>query len=226
MFFCPNCNNLFDITRSVATTPVTTTETVTENKQEGGANENVPHIDDVEEIRTAQEIIHHGGALKLPDIINKIIKKEDIGAADVIDIDMDELKNSDGYKKLSTHDKENVFNTIQHLLPADKKIVTLTDNEENEHMAYFICNNCGYHMKIDSGTLIFSKTSEAITETYVSSGSSDIINSKILPHTRNYICSNKTCLTHKEPAKKDAVFYRLNNSYIIRYVCTICKQIF
>ena len=60
----------------------------------------------------------------------------------------------------------------------------------------------------------------------------DIINNKtdnklicknpILPRTRDYTCKNPKCLTLKDDSKKEAVFYKDENTYKTVYVCCNC----
>jgi hypothetical protein len=46
-----------------------------------------------------------------------------------------------------------------------------------------------------------------------------------LPHTTNYTCSNKECITHKDKSKKDAVYMLYNDTYVICYVCCACDTV-
>ena len=50
-----------------------------------------------------------------------------------------------------------------------------------------------------------------------------VIHDQTLPHTRNYVCKNKTCESHKNPEKRDAKWFRPNpSSYAIIYGCVTC----
>ena len=44
----------------------------------------------------------------------------------------------------------------------------------------------------------------------------------LLPHTHDYTCKNPSCITHKNPSAKDAVFFREKSSFKLNYICSIC----
>ena len=47
---------------------------------------------------------------------------------------------------------------------------------------------------------------------------------KSLLRTKNYICQNPDCETHKKPKIKEAIIeYVSHDSYIVRYICTVCN---
>ena len=195
MYFCPNCNNIFDITKN----------TVEEDgeKQVGG-NKQIDYI----------------------EIINKIIKDEDITANDVKNILLDDLVKDPAYKKLSGVQKTVVYNTVQQLIPNEIKKAVLEEKQDNtnsDNKAYFICKNCGYLKPIGEDTLIFSRVSSDISQSYTVTDVSEMANSDILPRTRKYVCSNSKCISHTDPSKREAVFFRINNSYVVKYVCLACN---
>lgn len=90
----------------------------------------------------------------------------------------------------------------------------------------FSCNNCGNVKKIKPETLILSKTYGDVSQKYVADGDKYMADSKILPHTKNYTCPNKNCVTHKDPNKKDAKMYKVNKTYRLKYICMLCKTVF
>lgn len=189
MYFCPNCNNVFDITK---------------NPHEGKEQQ--------------------GGAKDYITIIDKIINKEEITKADVEKFNLENLIKDPTYKKLKVDQKELVYNTIQQLLPAEKKI---KEKEEAPEKAYFICKNCGFLKPVDDGTLIFSRVSNDISQSYTASDSASLTamaSSDILPKTRKYVCTNSNCISHTDPSKREACFFRMNNSYKIKYICLACKN--
>lgn len=190
MFYCPNCNNAFDITRSI------------ENKQIGG--------------NASDEL----------NLIEKILAKK-ATVNDVNKIDIINFTKSAPYKSLVNADKEYVFNKIQELLPNDKKKLMEYKNnvDEQANNAYFICTNCGHARKIENGTLIFSRKSDNITQSYNIGDYSDLKHSNILPRTRNYICTNDQCESHKNTTKKEAIFFRVGG-YNIKHLCICCETIF
>lgn len=198
MFFCPNCNNTFDITRSI---PEIST-------QIGGTTPSV--------------------VLSSSDIIEKIFHNN-ITVQDLSGIVINDFIKTSDYKNLSNEKKELVFNVIQDLLPKNKK--KIMDNvsnavSDNNNSAFFLCTNCGHVRKIENRTLIFSRTAETIMQSYDTCDYADLIHSNILPHTRNYVCSNDTCQSHSDMSKKDAIFFRVGNGYSIKYICLTCESIF
>lgn len=106
------------------------------------------------------------------------------------------------------------------------KNINKSDDKNIIDQVYFNCNNCGNTKVIKSGTLLLSKTYGNITQNYISENEKVMADSKILPHTKNYVCTNKNCITHKDPSKKDAKMYKVNKTYRIKYICGACNNIF
>ena len=189
MFYCPNCNNTYDIART--------------STQIGG---------DFGLSTTDSEMLE-GGA-NLQNLFDKILKDQVISLDDVKGIDMKNMVKSMEYKKLTKHEKEKIYNKIQDILPKDKKKIIENKPHEvgDENLAFFVCSNCGYSIKIKEGTKIFSRTSDNLSQSYATGDYSDMLNSNILPRTRKYVCQNDKCESHKNPVKREAVFFRKNNS--------------
>jgi DNA-directed RNA polymerase subunit M/transcription elongation factor TFIIS len=201
MFFCPECNNSFDITRTVT--------------QKGGANEN--------DVSDTTETLD-----KYSAIIQKISANQSISVEDIENLDQQDLFKSQSFKKLKQKQREIIYNKIQDMLPKQKKKIFANkdDNPIDDNLAFFICNNCGFTKKIQPKTLIFSRASESISQTYVSGNYKDMLHSDILPRTRRYVCPNAECISHKDADKREAVFFRLNNSYKVKYICQACETDF
>lgn len=89
---------------------------------------------------------------------------------------------------------------------------------------FFVCTTCGNTELVKPRTLIVSKKSKDIAKAYFGNENKpeNIVNVPILPHTRDYICPNKTCKTHANPDTRDAVMTRIGNSFRVMYVCTVC----
>lgn len=216
MFFCSNCNNTFDIIKG---------STIKTKNLSGGSNEQELFSDSFTDTSVTTPITSlsrsgSGGELDYEDIIKKILNSESI----TLDkFDLNNFIKSGQYKKLSSKDKEIVYNTIQDLLPKDKKrILESKDEPIDDSKAYFICNNCGFTKPIEPQTQIFSKRSEVLTQEYGMNGYKNMLHSDILPHTRKYICPNNSCISHTDINKREAVFFRQNNSYAIKYICKAC----
>jgi len=213
MFFCPNCNNTFDITKDI-----------TSVKQTGGKEELVS--DSFSTTTTTTTTVDNKNEVDV--IINKILKKEELENDLIESLDINNIVKNIAYKKLNIKDKELVFNTIQDLLPKEKKKLnelkfdtTLTDNK-----AYFMCNNCGFIKNIEPKTLIFSRRSDSMTQNFGTKGYKHLLNSNIVPRTKKYICPKQDCISHKDLDKKEAIFFRTNNTYNVKYICRACETIF
>jgi len=210
---------MYDITRTLPISPVS---------QAGGK---VKDDDETSETPTSvSSSVPKSSKVKLNDVdalISKVLNNENVSPAELEKLDFSAVTKSGIYKKLSNKKKEFVFNTIQDMLPKDKKEVHKIKPDQEEtlsaNQAYFICKNCSNTEKIPDGTLIISKSSESLSHDYITNDNyKDMINSNILPITRNYICPNKKCESHTNPELREAVFFRINNTYNIRYVCRTC----
>jgi hypothetical protein len=114
-------------------------------------------------------------------------------------------------------------------LSPDKKLLVEHFMEKNVghslNKAYYICSNCLYSSPIEPNALIASKASTNISKSYVKSEKfKNYIYNPALPRTRNYACVNEDCISHKQPDKKEAVFYRqCVNNLQIWYSCCACN---
>ena len=76
---------------------------------------------------------------------------------------------------------------------------------------YYVNSSCIYWLIISNKSLSKYK---------------NMIHDKTLPHTRDYVCKNKDCSSHKDPSKRDAVWFRpIATSYSTYYGCTACATI-
>ena len=174
-----------------------------------------------------QEPTQKGGADFYEELINKILTKKPITSDDIKKIQFDKFNKHRAYTKLTSKNKNLVFNTIQDMLPKkSKKIMkTIIDDRKHQRDAYFSCPNCGYTEKIKPDTLIYKKSSHKnITSGYTDQF--DMIWSPIIPRTSNYMCLNKKCESHTQPEKRAAVFYRLGDTYNLKYICLVCRTVF
>jgi len=209
MFFCPNCNNIFDVTKNPT------------NKTNKDININI-NIDETN--INIDETNQAGGSKDYLSIITKIINNEGLEKTEVEKILLDDLIKDVSYKKLSSSQKELVYNKIQQMLPVDKELLQEQGGIVTPDKAYFICKNCGFLKPISDNTLIFSRVSSDVSQSYTSSDVSEMAYSDILPRTRKYICTNDKCVSHKDPSKREACFFRMNNSYKIKYICLACNN--
>lgn len=227
MFFCPNCNNAFDITKTVpgsgsdSSAPPPASSSSAPSSAPSSASSSAPSSG------VAEPSLDGGKkALDYATVIDKIISRESIGDIDFNDFAEDNLLKTSSYTKLSKANKELVYNTIQDILPEshpDKKINTIGESKQYiKHKIYFVCNNCGFTKPMENKTKIFSR---GTNNRYVSESYDNMIYSDILPVTRNYICSDKSCPSHKDETKREFKMFRMNNSFQIKYICLACKKI-
>ena len=113
------------------------------------------------------------------------------------------------YKKLSDEDKNKI----------NKKFIEL--NSTGHNLAYFLCKNCQFITKMNEGTSIYKVSlNNNKYEDNIDIRSKD----NTLPRTKDYICPNDKCNSHKNKTEKEAVFYRPDkNSYRLEYNCCICN---
>lgn len=251
MFYCPNCNNTYDIARTssqvggkingvvaeTSSTPivgtasggiaqvVTTIATEVATAITDAVTTTLDHIDHID-VHEASTLV--GGATNPTQLMTKILKDELINPDDIKGLNIDHITTSIDYKKLKQEDKEKIYNKLQDVFPKEKKkiIENKPTESSDENLAFFVCSNCGYSIKIEDGTRIFTRTSADISQSYTTGDYSDMLYSNILPKTRKYICPNKKCESHTNPAKRQAIFFRKNNSYEVVYICSACETSF
>jgi hypothetical protein len=180
-------------------------------------------------VETSSDKIIVGGNTedKYADMINRLLNNDNVAEKEMINLDIESLVKSNVYKKLKHKQKELVYNKINDLIPKDdKKLVKEESNKQKLDKAYFICKNCGNRKPIEPGTLIFSRVSSDVAQSYTSSDVNDMKFSDILPRTRKYICLNNKCESHTNLNKREAVFFRINNSFKVKYICTTCGTSF
>lgn len=237
MFYCPNCNNAFDIARTTG--------------QQGGkiknfndflASESTESTESIDVMRNNQdtELLNsdlvnsslEGGKPSTLDENSIIIKKifdNEFTQADAKNLSKDFFK-STAFKNLDNDSKQFVYNKIQDLLPKDKKKIFAEleklQKDDQKDTAFFVCKNCGFAKKIKPNTLIFSRSSDNVSRSNSIIDYSDMVHNNTLPITRKYLCPNDKCISHKNPEKKEAVFFRINNTYEVRYICKLCNTQF
>jgi hypothetical protein len=224
MFYCPNCNNTYDIARSSAQVGGRGRKTIDETSDA----DMEPIHSTTTQSNVENESSQQMGGVNVPDMINKVLNNQQLLNEDVKGLNMDNVIKHPEYKKLNQEDKEKVYNKLQDFVPKhDKKLMETKPAEPTEeNLAFFVCSNCSYSVKIDDGTRIFSRTSSDISQSYTTGDYSDMLYSNILPRTRRYTCPNKKCESYTNPAKRQAVFFRKNNSYEVMYICSACETAF
>lgn len=226
MNYCKRCHNLYEITNNLDDLDEIKKE---KKEHKGGKKKN---DDETEEIVSEEE----SSGEEIDTIIQKIIDKKKVTLPQ--DIDPVIIKKSSAFRQLSLKEKEYVINTIQELLPKKKK--KLFENIQiAENVVYYVCKKCAFHEVLKPKTLIYTESSDDFTEHFLRQDHSELIHDATLPHTKNYECMNKKCITHTQTELKDAVFKRVNNnwydeqknvipatknSYRILTICCVCQS--
>ena len=147
--------------------------------------------------------------IKSPKDFIEIVTDDDVDGNIKLIFSKKDLYASKEYKKLSTDDKEIV----------NKKYLDI--NNISFNLAYFICNNCQFVTKLEQGTKVYEVSMKTKYTEH------EKLETKLqdctLPRTKDYICPNKKCKSHKNTIEKEAIFYRpYKNSYNLKYVCGMC----
>ena len=128
-------------------------------------------------------------------------------------IDYDKLIKSTEYTSLKDKEKKELVKIIKSI-------------EDDTLSAFMICKNCSHYEKLTKRTMVLN----IMSHNY---GSGNELNDyskykymrydNTLPHTRDYVCKNKTCGSHKDSKLKNAKWFRPNqSSYETFYVCCEC----
>lgn len=147
-------------------------------------------------------------------VLQEIIKESPDKLIEILkNVDVNKLLKSSEYKALTTEKKDTIYNKIYKM--------------ENINIDFFyICknNNCSFYSKIENGAYLYSKVfGDSSSELEHNFNANNYCMNNTLPRTKKYICTNKKCITHKNPDKKEAIFKRIRNSLKIVYICNECK---
>jgi hypothetical protein len=137
----------------------------------------------------------------------KIIKtKEDLNKYKAT-FNYNELKDNLKYNKLSEEEKNNIENLFKN----------------QSSGAIFYCTNCAYQENITKSIKLyevnFKDTDQNITNI---DDLKLLIHDPTLPRTKDYMCKNINCITHKDLENKEAIYFKEKTSYKLNYVCTQC----
>ena len=142
------------------------------------------------------------------DVFKLIKNKEDLSNYIASgDFTIDDVKNSKYYQKISSQTQK----TIEQIFESITSGIS------------FHCNNCNYKDVIKKSIQLYKiDLNSEVAETKSKEDNKLISKNPILPRTKDYMCKNINCITHKDDTNKEAVFYKANNSYNVTYVCSIC----
>jgi len=203
MFFCRECDNIYDVTNSVI------------NKQVGIQNDSETPTsisDDAND--PAQQTISN-----INDILTNILN-DDAAQFMITQPTYENVIKSSAYKKLSVANKAIIDEKLENFIVYDEN-----DENNKSNKSYFICDNCGYNENIPDETIISSKSTNNIAQEYYDEERcKEMMHIKTLPLTRNYVCVNSSCESHDDHSKREAVFFRMENTYAVRYICKSCSS--
>ena len=122
-----------------------------------------------------------------------------------------ELTSFKKYIKLSDKNKE--------------KLNVLFNNKKSGSLitAAFNCRNCGFKLNIERTILLYKLDYKSNDDNSFLEKNVIYSNDPALPRTKDYTCKNESCVTHKKPNLKEAVFYRDNDTYNLSYICAVCN---
>jgi len=143
----------------------------------------------------------------LADILKKIKNKDKLTNIK-LNISLNILEKDDEYKKLKT--------------PIQNKIKSLI-NKENTNTMIFKCINCNFESNIDTTIRLYYLNLKKDIDVKSSIEDNKIyVHNPILPRTKDYTCKNINCLTHKNKKNKEAVYIKNENTFNLKYICTVC----
>lgn len=145
-------------------------------------------------------------------IINMYLNNIDITGETGIDIA--KLQKNPEFSKLKDKEKKELINIIKNI-----------ENETSN--VFIVCKNCSYSEKLIKRTLVLNKMSKHITNEVIDQSKYKYMKElDVLPHTRDYICKNKSCQTHKDYKLRDAKWFRpIQDSYQTYYICCVCDTV-
>lgn len=155
-------------------------------------------------------------------IFNKYNNNEQIQEKDLKKINGKDILDDERYENMTKKDQRKLVSLVKSI---DKNFfVEQTQPVETKigsNLAYFICKYCKNSKPIKPGTLIYSKnynaTSSAETDDYTFA-----IYDQTLPRTKNYMCKNPDCESHKNDSVKEAVLTKNSIEQIV-YICVSCS---
>lgn len=212
--FCDICRNFMDITNNVS---------MSDKNQLGGSNDDINLVindNEESELESSDYDINNSDSMLSESNLNDILKGADV-EFDFKNFNQDELNKNTTFNKLSNNQKTLVINRILEKMPKTK-VTKIAENIASKD-SYYYCKSCGYNLKIPDKEFIFSRGDEKKDDP----NNFKFINYKYdntCPNTKKYTCINDECITHAEPIKKNAKFWRNKSSYNTKYMCTLCDH--
>ena len=206
--FCNICDNFMDITNNVSL--------VSGDIIQSGGDNNISESSDYD-INSDELATNTLSDIEITEILDG-----NENTLDLKNFNISDLNKNSSFNKLSNNQKTLVINRIINRLPKSTKNIKISENFINRE-SYFYCKTCGYFEKIPDKMFIFSRGNEKKDELY-NFNFLNYTNDNTLPCSKNYNCINNKCTTHDNPELKNAVFFRNNNSYNVKYICSVCNH--
>ena len=215
--FCKVCLNFMDITNNVSLA----------SEQLGGEIDINNTLSESSDYDVSINSKKKGGAKNETEITEEIIQA--ILKGDILDIEINEddivkINKLPYFNKLNDNQKTLVINRLYEKIPKNQK-VPKEFNPENFKQSYFYCKNCGYSEKIPENMLILSRNNTKSSDETFNNNIKYFKFDSTLPVSKNYNCINDSCPTHSNPIIKKAVFFRESNTFVLKYICTVCDSI-
>lgn len=215
--FCPNCNNILNITKNPPKKKQTTQlqqliETPNTVSVDSPNNSSDEYSSDEDNENNQIGESNDGGIIEA--ILKKLENGEKISDSSFNDLRLEQFTKHKYYTKLDKKSKALI----------QSKLISYFEKIEDTTNAFYSCVICSYSKPIEPGTLILTKISSGITGTYMNYDKlKNRINNKMLGYTRNYICYNDKCISHKDHTKREAVIYRIGSNIQAWYTCCACQ---
>jgi hypothetical protein len=148
--------------------------------------------------------------IKKPHEVFKKLEEESDLSNYKADFKFEEIVKNAKYKKLSNESKEQINKLFEEPIFSGVE---------------FKCNNCNFVKEITETILLYEYDITSKDEHIRTKEENELYSQNpILPRTHDYNCKNLLCDTNKKNnnIKKEAVFFRDNNSFKVNYICCIC----
>jgi hypothetical protein len=163
------------------------------------------------------------------DIVKSSQSSEIVDTRKKIDKLVDALKlfeageNMLSYYAIFNRDDTNKNKRYHKLSDTDKVKFNQIFEDTISSGAEFKCNNCNNIEPIKETKLLYNfNTEDNNVKTKSLEENEFICKDPILPRTHDYSCKNPNCITHKKKDNKEAIFYKENDSFKVKYICCIC----
>jgi hypothetical protein len=133
-------------------------------------------------------------------------------------------KNLSNYVATFSKDQLEEHKIYRKLSDEDKKTINQVFNENKSFDGIeFKCINCNYRKPINETIRLYQVNVNTTYSVYRNIEDNKLLAmNPIYPRTRDYMCKNTNCITHKDTINKEAVYFREKDSYQTNYLCTVC----